>query len=137
MYFTKSEQDCTTFCMLVNIVLKISPCDTNGLLRHGFKWLLWHNVSCVLCLATQLCPALCDPMHCSRPGSPVHGDSPGKSTGVGCHALLRGIFPTQGSNPGLLHCRQILYQLSHQGSPLFLGSFPKLTLCLQALPSDF
>ena len=79
----------------------------------------------------------CNPMDCSPPGSFVHGDSPGRNTGVGCHALLRGIFPTQGSNPGLLHCRQILYQLSHQGSPLFLGSFPKLTLCLQALPSDF
>ena len=44
-------------------------------------------------------------------------DSPGKNTGVGCHALLHGIFPTQGSNPGLPHCRQILYCLSHQGSP--------------------
>ena len=42
---------------------------------------------------------------------------PGKNTGVGCHFLLQGIFPTQGSNPGLLHCRQILYQLSQQGSP--------------------
>ena len=42
----------------------------------------------------------------------------GKNTGVGCHALLQGIFPTQGLNPGLLHCRQILYSLSHQGSPL-------------------
>ena len=39
----------------------------------------------------------------------------GKSTGVGCHFLLQGIFPTQGSNPGLLHCRQTLYRLSHQG----------------------
>ena len=44
-------------------------------------------------------------------------DSPGKNTGVGCHSLLQGIFPTQGSNPGLLHCRHILYHLSHQGSP--------------------
>ena len=43
-------------------------------------------------------------------------DSPGKNTGVGCHALLLGIFLPQGSNPGLLHCRQILYHLSHQGS---------------------
>ena len=42
-------------------------------------------------------------------------DSPGKSTGVGCHYLLQGIFPTQGSNPGLPHCRQMLYRLSHQG----------------------
>ena len=49
-------------------------------------------------------------------GPSVHGDSPGKNTGVSCHALLQGIFPTQGSNPGLLHCRWILYHLSHQGS---------------------
>ena len=41
-------------------------------------------------------------------------------TGVGCHALLQGIFPTQGLNPGLLHCRWILYHLSHQGSPRLL-----------------
>ena len=43
--------------------------------------------------------------------------SPGKNIGVGCHALLQGIFPTQGSNPSLLHCRQILYRLNHQGGP--------------------
>ena len=42
----------------------------------------------------------------------------GKNTGVGCHFLLQEIFPTQGSNPGLPHCRQILYCVSHQGSPL-------------------
>ena len=53
-------------------------------------------------------------------GSSVHGDSPGKNTGVDCHALLQGIFPTQGLNPGLPHCRQILYQLSHKGSPRIL-----------------
>ena len=40
----------------------------------------------------------------------------GKNTGVDCHSLLQGIFPTQGSNLGLLHCRQILYHLSHLGS---------------------
>ena len=40
-----------------------------------------------------------------------------KSTGVGCHFLLQGIFSTQGSNPSLPHCRQMLYRLSHQGSP--------------------
>ena len=45
-------------------------------------------------------------------------DSPGKNTGMGCHFLLQGIFPTQESNPGLLHCRQTLYPLSHQGSHL-------------------
>ena len=56
-------------------------------------------------------------MGCSPPGSSVRGDSPGKTTGVGCHALLQGILPTQGSSPGLSHCRWILYHLSHQGSP--------------------
>ena len=49
----------------------------------------------------------------SAPGSSVHGDSPGKNTGVGCHVLLQRIFPNQGSNPSLLHCRQILYCLNH------------------------
>ena len=44
-------------------------------------------------------------------------DFPGKSTGVGCHCLLQRIFPTQGSNVGLPHYRQMLYHLSHQGSP--------------------
>ena len=47
-------------------------------------------------------------------------DSPGKNTGVGCHSYLQGIFPTQGSNPSLPHCRQLLYQFSHQGSPTIL-----------------
>ena len=45
-------------------------------------------------------------------------DFPRNNTGVGCHSLHQGIFPTQGSNPDLLHCRQILYHLSHQGSPV-------------------
>ena len=48
-------------------------------------------------------------------------DFPGKNTGVGSHSLLQGIFPTQGSNPGLLHCRQIFYRLRHQGNPRTLG----------------
>ena len=68
-----------------------------------------------MCLVAQSGQTLCDPMDCSLPGSSVHGDSPGKNTG--CYALLQGIFPTQGLNPGLLHCRWILYCLSHQGSP--------------------
>ena len=72
------------------------------------------------------------PMHWSLPGSSVHGDSPGKNTDVGCHALLQGICPIQGLNPGLLHWRQILYHLSHQEKPenirvgslyLFQGNF--------------
>ena len=74
----------------------------------------------MLCLGTQLCPTLCDPMDCSPPGSSVHGDSPGRNTGVGSLSLLQGIFPTQGSNPGLPHWRQILHCLSLQESPRIL-----------------
>ena len=60
-------------------------------------------------------------MDYSLPGSSVSGDSPGKNTEVGCHALLQGIISTQGSNSGLLHCRRILYCLSHQRSPRILA----------------
>ena len=56
---------------------------------------------------TQLCLTLCDPMDYS----------PGQNTEVGSLSLLQGIFLVQGSNPGFPHCRQILYQLSHKGSP--------------------
>ena len=57
-------------------------------------------------------------MDFSPPGSSTHGDSPGKKSGLGCYALLQGIFQTQGLNPGHLHCRRILHHLRHQGSPL-------------------
>ena len=63
---------------------------------------------------TQLCPTLCDPLDYT-----VHGILQArvqKPTGMGSLSLLQGIFPTQGLNPGLLHCKQILYQLSHQES---------------------
>ena len=72
---------------------------------------------------TQLYPTLCDPVDYSLPGSSVHGGPPGKNTGVDCQALLQGIFPTQGQNPGLPHYRQILYHLSHKGSPDITGSY--------------
>ena len=75
---------------------------------------------CVLCLVSQSCLILCNPMGCSPPGSSVHGDLPGKNTGLGCHALIQEVFPTQGLNPGLPCCRWILYHLSHQGSPRIL-----------------
>ena len=112
--------------------------------------------SACVCLIAQSCLTLYDPMDCSLQGSSVHGYSPGKNTGMGCHALLQGIFPTQRWNPGLtlqadsllseppgkpknsrvdslsllqgsfltqvsnwgvLHYREILYQLSYQGRP--------------------
>ena len=61
------------------------------------------------------CQTLCDPM------DPSLWNSPGQNTGMGSLSLLQRIFLTQGSNPGLLHCRQIIYQLSHQESHVYLG----------------
>ena len=68
---------------------------------------MWTSLSCF-----NLCLTLCDPM------DPSPWDSLGQNSGVGSLSLLQGIFPTQGSNPGFLHCRPILSQLSHKGSPL-------------------
>ena len=77
-----------------------------------FFFFLPHHVTCkdlssqtrdwkhwVLCWVTQSCPTVCEPLDCSLPGSPLHGDSPGKDTGVGFHALLQGIFPNQEDQP--------------------------------------
>ena len=80
---------------------------------------------------------LCDPMDCSLLGSSVHG-IPGKNTGVGCHALLQGIFPTQGSNPYLLYllvCWPVLYPLSHLGSPLRLVFLSIALISIFTIPS--
>ena len=91
---------------------------------HVAKTLCKYTNIKITCLAVQSCSTLCDPMDCSPPGSSVLGDSPGKNTAVSCHALLQGIFPTQGSNPGFPNCRQILYRLSHQGSPIKIITIP-------------
>ena len=63
--------------------------------------------ACVLAKLLQSCPTLCDPMNCSLPNSSVHRILPSKNTGVGCHALLQGIFLTQALDLPLLHGRQI------------------------------
>ena len=72
---------------------------------------LWQKYKALRLVALS-CPTLCNPMDCSSPSSSVHGDSPGKITGVDWHALLQGIIPTQGSNLHLLlllYSWQILY----------------------------
>ena len=74
-----------------------------------------------MCLAAQSYPTLCHPMACSPSGSLVHGDSPGKNTAVGCHALLKGIFQTQGSNPDPPRCRWILLLSEPPGKPKSTG----------------
>ena len=78
---------------------------------HHFLHYLHHHVWSEV---AQSRPSLCDPLD-TRLICPW--DFLGKSTGVGCHSLLQEIFPIQGLNPGLPHCRQMLYRLSHQGSP--------------------
>ena len=67
---------------------------------------------------TLLCSTLCNPMNCSPVRLLCPWNFPGKNTGVSCHSLLWRIFPTQGSKPGLLHCRQILCHLNHQKLPI-------------------
>ena len=104
-----------------------------------------NSIDCIISV-TQSCPTLCDPMDCSVPGFPVHHQLPEldqthvlrvsdaiqpshpllfpspTAFNLSKHwGLFQGIFPTQGSNPGLLHCRLILYQLSHQGGSRILG----------------
>ena len=66
---------------------------------------------------TQSCLTLCNTQRLQPTRILCLWDFPGKNTGVGCHFFLYGIFPTQGLNPGLPHCGQTLYHLSHQGIP--------------------
>ena len=78
----------------------------------------------------QLCPTL-------QPRGPYSPwNSPGQNTGVSICLLLQGIFPTQGSNPGLLHFRQILYHLSNLGSPIFKLNLIKSPSVVPSPPKD-
>ena len=88
--------------------------DPAHLVPSGLWLSATDHITC-MCLVTQPCPTLCNPMDSSPPDSSVHGDSPGKNTGVSYHALLQGIFPTQGWNPGLPNCTRSFYCLSHLG----------------------
>ena len=74
------------------------------------------TVSVSVC--AQSCLTLCDPMDCSPARLLCPWGSPGKNTGVGCHFLLHRIFPTQGSNPRLLHCRETLYHWATWNFPI-------------------
>ena len=81
------------------------------MMSFPLKHLLFIRIMKVKVLVAPSCPTLCNPTDCSLPVSSCPWNSPGKNTGVGSHSLLNGFFPTQGSNPGLLQCRQILYHL--------------------------
>ena len=79
---------------------------------HNLRDLKYVITMVVVVLVAELCPALRDPMEPSRLLCPW--GFPGKNTEVGSHSLLQRILPPQGSNPGLLHCTQILYHLSYR-----------------------
>ena len=72
----------------------------------------------VCVLIAQSCPTLCDPMDYRLPGSRIHGILQARIL-KGVAVPFQGILQTQGSNSGLLHCRWILYHLSHQGSQIY------------------
>ena len=86
--------------------------------RRWYEILCDHYLTRVLSLESESCSVISDslwPHGLYRPWN-----TPGQNTGVGTLSLFQGIFQTQGSNPDLPHCRQILYQLSHKGSPRIL-----------------
>ena len=88
--------------------------STQGRYKYIYVYKLYLNP--VLCLVIQLC-STCVPMDCSPSGSSVHGDSPGKNTSVGCHALLQGSFQSRDQTQVSCIAGGFLYPLSHQGSP--------------------
>ena len=111
------------------------------LLFHQMLTVFWSELIIVpMCVYVCVCVCLfthmlshvwliCYPTDHSPPGPSVHGDSPGKNTRVGCHSLLQGLFPTQRSNPGLLHWQVDSLPLHHWSSPtvgivlVYLGAY--------------
>ena len=128
----KRESSCT-ICGNVNCRSHYEKQYGGSLIKLKNSYHMIQQSHAMLCLVAQSCPTLCNPMDYGPPGSSVHGDSPGENTEVGCHVLLQGIFLTQELNRSLLHCRQILYQLSYQGNPpaiLLLVIHPRKTKVL-------
>ena len=78
-------------------------------------WALWHywKQHIIQCAVTHSCLTLSDAMDCSLPGSSIHGGFSRQENESGLPCPPPGIFPTQGADPGILHCRQILCHLSH------------------------
>ena len=121
--------------LLVRCIIRSFNVIQSILFRNGAWWIrpthpdffscIFHSMCCCLvhsmycCLITKMCLTLFlwpHGLESARHLCPWN--FPDKNTVVGCHFLLQGIFPTQGSNPGLLRCRRILYQRSYEGSPI-------------------
>ena len=117
------EENCNyygNFQVLVRDIIKMHPPSPPAPPRTG-----------ELLLSCSVVSNSATPWTVACQGTSVHGVSPGKHTGVGCHVLLHGIIPSQGWNPGLSPCRRVLYQLSHQGG----RSGDPLTWCSVTSPS--
>ena len=131
------EQTAVCFSVCTALSRDLWPLETASLLSRAVRLMLPSFLPSQASLAKtaaaaeslRLCLTRCNPFDCSPPGSSVHGILQARVTGVGCHSLLQGPFLTQGSNLGLLHCRQILYHLNHQGSPLAKAASPQMWLC--------
>ena len=125
LLFSFLEQPSSTGTMW-HLVLNTAPELLNQLLKFNsiLKWFM--NACMLACSVTSVVSSSLWPCGLLPTRLLCPWDSPGKNTGVGCHALLQGIFPAQGLNPHLshhLHCRWILYPLSHLGSPnWFIGT---------------
>ena len=84
---------------------------------------------CVCVKVVQWCPTLCDPLDCNLPGFSVYGILQARILEWVAVPFSGRIFPTQGSNPSLLHCRQILYQLGYQGQHLLSVRYGSQSFC--------
>ena len=112
-------------------------------MERNITFLDWKNQHCQsdcitqdnprVCLVTQTCLTLCNPMDYRPPGSSVHGGSPGKNTGVGCHTLLQGIFPIQGSNLSLLYLQA---ESLYDPDTLLLCIYPEKTIIQKDTPNS-
>ena len=98
----------SNFCCKVNHIIEKTCKRSYFKIEHISYFILYPQIYKVCCWVAQLCPTLLQPHGLWPTRLLCPWDSPGKNTGVGCHFLLQGMFPTQGSNPGLLHCRQSL-----------------------------
>ena len=138
----RSKSECFSrimICWKIVLGLARSVSSGNFLEMHTLRSSHAHVLSCFSRVW------LYDPMDHSPPGSSVHGVSPGKNTGLGCHALLQGIFPTQGSNPRLLcllHWQVVSSPLAPPGKPQALQSPPNSEIVrrgviINSFPVDF
>ena len=120
IYLSPSSLPCSLISLPLSIII-LTKCSLY-LFTHTYTYWNMSCWFCCCCLIAKSCLTLQE-LQELQGLSPARilcpWNFPGKNTGVGCHFLLPGIFPTQGLNPCLLHCRQILYHLRHQGSLLY------------------